>query len=717
MNAFLFLWLLLSSGLPSSAGEQWRLVYRDGTFEALQTAQLLSRERCEGLSHAWAWSDSAAPRRIETDRIGEQRLSADRKRLQVHVQGAHALLGARLIAGPLQMWEEVPEDLMPSWPVPREGRLTLPLDQGRPWRLRLAGGGHGTWWVDLPRGRTSLTLAPVPASGVDLLVTGEDGRPLEGAWMRLLEGAQGRRGGPAVWAIHRSERGRVAVPGLPAAEEVTAIFRAPEHAPTVLSGRPSEFPAQVTLRSGATLTGRFTDEAGRPVAGAKVLFESWVAPDVTGLTRTVVETASDGTWTVTGLPAGESVLLAQARGFAPYRARHDLKQGKTDLGTASLRRGKPLRIAVLDDVGEPVAEAVVEGGVGLSAHTDAKGLAVLKEIDPGTALDLSVRAPRYLPWRSRIDPPFPSLQRVGLQRAFTVTGSLLGPDGSPVDGGLAVLRRGSLSSSMSLQPGGGFELELPPGVAAELTLSSPATRELRMTLEAGLPGEVRDLGALRAPSGVEVTGRVTSADSGRPVTGARIWLPRPSESGWLLAWADRDLIEATSAEDGSFRLTGAPDGPLQLRIDAAGFARAHRAVQPPRGSRFRRCRPVRSTRRSSPTPEALWPESSWTRKTGLRRERACVIWEPARSPSRVPTAHSCSPEPSRESTRSRRSATTSPARWRKLKSSRTGRATCSGSSSASGGTRRSGFWSWTQKGCPLPERSCSWRKKGEGSVS
>jgi hypothetical protein len=580
VSAFLFLWLLLSSALPSAPGEQWRLVYRDGTIEALQAAPLLSAERREDVSHAWAWSDGAAPRRIEVDRIGRQPLVADTARLQVHVPDAQALAGARVIAGPIQMWEEVPEDLMPSWPVPRDGRLGLLLEPGRPWRLRVAGKGSGTWWIDLPRGQNSLIVAAVPAPGVDLLVTGEDGQPLEGSCMRVLEGAQGRRGGPEAWAVHLAERGRIAVPGLPDAEEVVAILQAPEHAPEVVRGRPSDFPRQVKLRSGAALTGRFTDEDGRPVAGARVLFESWIMPDVAGLTRTAVETAGDGTWKVTGLPVGAAALLAQAAGFAPYRSRLDLKEGRTDLGTARLRRGKPLHVAILDDLGAPVAGALVEGGMGVSTHTDAKGLAVLPEVDPGAALDLSVRASRHLPWQSRIEPPLASPQRVELQRAFTVTGRLLGPEGSPVDEGLAVLRRGSLSSSLSLQPGGGFELDLPPGVRAELTLSSPATRELRVALEAGLPGEVRDLGALRAPPGMEITGRITSADSGGPVAGARVWLPRPSESGELLAWADRDLLQATSAADGSFRLTGAPNGPLQLRIDAAGFARAHRAVQP-----------------------------------------------------------------------------------------------------------------------------------------
>lgn len=156
MNTFLVLWLFLSSGLPSSPGEQWRLVYRDGTVEAFQSAPHLPLERREGLSHAWVWSDSAAPRRIEADRIGEPRLSPDRSRLQVHVQGAHTLLEARLIAGPLEMWEEVPEDLMPSWPC--RGKAGSPC----PW-TRGGRGGRGLRHEAMARGGSTCRAGAPPS--------------------------------------------------------------------------------------------------------------------------------------------------------------------------------------------------------------------------------------------------------------------------------------------------------------------------------------------------------------------------------------------------------------------------------------------------------------------------------------------------------------------------------------------------------------------------
>lgn len=584
MSSLFSLWMLLASIFSTAPGEQWRLIDQDGTVEAFPLAPLLPEEQREAAICAWAWSDDAAPRRIEADRIGKEGLPVDKSRLKVYVPGAQALTDTRVIAGPVAMWPEVPEDLLPSWPVPREGRLAIPLDPGRPWRIRLAGKDRGTWWVDLPAGQAAVSLAPIPAQDLDLLVTGQDEKPLEGSSMRLLEGVQGRRGKARLWSFYRSTQGRISAPGLPGSEEIVAIVGAPDHVFAVLRGRPGDLPRRVRLDPGATVIGRFTDESGHPLAGVRVRLEAWISYDGPELAGQSAETADTGAWKVTALPAGEAVLMTQARGFAPVRMRLDLAEGRNDLGTMRLRRGKEFRVVVLDSLGAPVVGAAVAVGPVPSARTDPKGEAVLA-VDPAEALDLEVRAPRYLPWKGRVEPGMASPMRIVMESAFTVTGRLLDPQGVPAGEGMAVLRRGSLSTSTSLEPGGGFELDLPPGVESELTLSSPATRELRIPLAAGAPGEVRDLGAMRAPAGVEIVGRLTSAIDGQPVAGAHVWLPRPSAEGQLLAWVDRDLLEATSAADGQFRLTGAPESvPLQMRIEAAGFARADLTVQAKAGA-------------------------------------------------------------------------------------------------------------------------------------
>ncbi|MCZ7652199.1 MAG: carboxypeptidase-like regulatory domain-containing protein [Thermoanaerobaculia bacterium] len=76
--------------------------------------------------------------------------------------------------------------------------------------------------------------------------------------------------------------------------------------------------------------------------------------------------------------------------------------------------------------------------------------------------------------------------------------------------------------------------------------------------------------------GLEVTGRVVDADTGEPLAAARIWAPRPGQFGPEVAWASGDLVEAATGGDGRFRLSGLRAGPLLLRVDAPGRARAHR---------------------------------------------------------------------------------------------------------------------------------------------
>jgi len=65
------------------------------------------------------------------------------------------------------------------------------------------------------------------------------------------------------------------------------------------------------------------------------------------------------------------------------------------------------------------------------------------------------------------------------------------------------------------------------------------------------------------------------------VIGARVWTPRPSEEGPILAWMVRDLLEARSGELGEFELAGLPPWPATLRVEAAGLALHRVDVRPP----------------------------------------------------------------------------------------------------------------------------------------
>lgn len=571
--------LLLRLALLAAAPERWCLVGTDGEVRCVAGAPDLDPAGRARLSHAWAWSDRAAPRRFEAARIGRGPLADDRARLAVSVAGWGRGRSGRVVAAPLEMWEELPEDVLPAWPVPAGGRLSVPVDRVRGWRLRLIEAGGGSWWLDVPAGRAAATLASAPAHGPRILLVGPDGLPVEDATLVVLESALGRRGGNRSWARDQTGEGVVRFPGLPDAEPVVAVVTSKRWAPAVLRGVPGDLPDRIELAPGAALSGRLADESGRPVAAAMVRLEAALPGGLPGYQPSEAASAADGTWRLEGVPPGRAALVITAPGFAPHRERLDLPAGALDLGTTELRRGVRLAVLVVDDLGAPVPGAEVDGGPGLSAVADARGLAELRGAPAGERLDIAVEAPGHLRARVRAAPAASEPVRTVLRRAFSVRGRLLAADGSPAESGLATWRAGQRSTSGPLLPGGGFELPLEPGMAFELTLASPTTPELRLRVEPGQAGEVRDLGDLRAPAGLAVAGRVVREADGTAVAGARIWLPRPSPGGPVAAWAGRDLLEARSGEDGSFRLAGLPAGPALLRIDALGLARAYREVQ------------------------------------------------------------------------------------------------------------------------------------------
>ena len=572
-----FLWLALhaAGALPA---ERYVLVFRDGSVEA--AARPPAAEVRSRLRHAWVWSPAAAPRQVPVDRLGE-RPSPDRRRLRVTVAGAREGRGLAVVAAPLAMWAEVPEGLLPSWPVGAGGEVRLPVAGAERWRLRLVGERQGSWWTEVPAGAGAVTLAASAAPDLELLVTGADGRPLADATLDALAATAGRRDGGGLLARARGTDGRLRLPALPAAAELVLVVFEPAHAPAVLRGRPGTFPSTVRLGRGAAVTGRFTDPDGRPLAGVRVTAEAWLSAGVPRLLHRRSESGDDGAFAVRGLPDGEVAVLARAPGAAPFAARVEPEDGTADLGTIVLAPGRRLEVLVVDDLGAPVPGARVRAGRGLAATADGRGLALLDGLAAGRALELEAEAPGHLPARSRLEPPAPARTRLALRRAFAVTGRLLAPGGRPAEGGSVRVRTGATMRDEALSAEARFELDLEPGVEAELDLVSPATRELTVRVAAGAAGERRDLGDLAAPAGLTVTGRIVDARDGAPVPGATVWAPRPASGGPLLAWVDGDLLEARSGADGGFRLAGLAPQPAALRVEAPGYARAHLPLSPP----------------------------------------------------------------------------------------------------------------------------------------
>jgi hypothetical protein len=558
--------------------EHWLLVHHDGSVEAVVgTLRLLEAQKGD-LRTAWVWNGRRAPRRVAPAQIGRQRLAADPDRLAVRVQrraGARHLERLQLVAAPTEMWLTATEESLPRWPVPGDGRLSIPFDRGQQWQLRVVGPGEGSWWVEVRHGQREAFLTSGPAAGIDLAVFEPGGTPASGINAFIQEPAS-RGTTVRGWTRLHSGRGKLAVPGLPDEAEVAISILREGSPPLLLRGRPSELPHQVRLSAGAALTGKLLDRQGAPVLGANVEAESFATEGVPQVFMVKGKSGPDGAWRLLGVPAGRIPWRASAAGYAPVAETVEAREGqRQDLGTRTLEPGKTLSLQVNDDAGSAVAGANVQAGSSrLKATSDANGVARLTGL-PGGPLEIKGSAPRHLAGALHLSPPFAGTPVLVLSRAFTATGRFVTSSGEAIPGATARVDSETCQRDAPVGADGRFDFDLPPGGAvATLVLRSPETQELRTQITPGEAGDLRDLGDLRASTGLTVTGRIVASGEGTPVPGARIWTTRQGADGPAVAWATRDLLEGVAGEDGRFRVAGLVPAPATLRVEAPGFARA-----------------------------------------------------------------------------------------------------------------------------------------------
>lgn len=582
MNAVVLLALYVLASL--SQAERGVIVDGPLHFEAVPALTQLTTDRLAKSQAIWVWSPIQEPRRFSPDELQREgrRWLGSGHSLLVRVPAARREKAGslRLIAAPVEMWSEAPEPLLPSWPLPRSGRLTISTDGSRAWRLRVAGEKSGSFWMDLPAGAPEAILSVVPAPGSHFVVVGDGERTVAGSSVRVSENSPGRTRGARSWAfLIGDEKGRFALPGLPDRSELRWLAAGQGHPPKLVVSAPSRL-AKIVLADGATVTGRLVDPGGHPVAGAAAQVEAWFSADAPIPFTVNTQTDSRGRFTASAVPPGRAMLVAVNRGWAPLRLAIEVPREGLDLGRLALSRGDSLAVHVVNDAGEPVAGAEVRPDLGEAATTGPDGLATLTHLPESAGVRVVATAKGHVRSETTVLLPARRLE-LRLERAFAVSGRFLGADSSPLGGAAVKVARGKSFDTAPVDPDGTFFLTLRPDQEYILTFTSPRSAYLEVPVPAGAPGEERDLGELRALAASRITGRLVDSATGNPVPGGRVWCPRPSAQGPVLAWMGGDLLEATSGPDGTFHLEGGPPGVARLRIEAAGFARAARGVQVP----------------------------------------------------------------------------------------------------------------------------------------
>ncbi len=554
----------------------------DGTHSALEISTALP-----GVSEAkrlWIWTDAEAPIRIEPapasfdPKTLRERLRSEASRsLRIVVRGwrrKQDLGDLRIHVAPVEMWGSVPESLLPSWRVSTEGRATGPVRGAV--RLRAVGKTLATSWVTVRASDSSVELNLEQAEPLDLkLVTGS-AAPVRRGFVTLLVKPQSASS-PSVQAQYTGDaRGAVSIAPVPLHQILILAINGEGVAPTTVSGTVEQLRGDVRLEPSARVSGRFLDERNRPLANVMVEAEAWIAPSFPALTKHAARSDEKGVWVVDGLPRSNAVVRATAAGRAAFVEKVSLREIDADLGDIVLAPGATLVLDVQNGADQPVEDAEVTSDSGFRGRTASDGTVTLTGLDANEPAEITISANGFADEKVRFIPPFAERESVQMQRSFLVKGRLLAADDAPVERALIVVRQGDVSRQ-EIVSGGSFELPVDAGSDFELSFESPSSLVATRRELAGRAGETRDLGTIRLASGAVVRGRVVDS-VGAPVRGAQVWALRHDPGGAVVAWVKGRVIRATSGEDGAFELAGVAAGPVALRIEATGYARAFRRV-------------------------------------------------------------------------------------------------------------------------------------------
>jgi hypothetical protein len=229
--------LLVISTLASAEERFGVFVFNDRYVPPIRVEPAgLDEKDLSGVRAVWVWSAVASPQRVDAAEVRRVAPFRATTWLSVRVErGRSRDKHFVVIAAPTRMWEEVPEEILPSATVDLTTKASaivrFPIDPKLTWRFRLIGVGSGSWWVDVPPAQQAARVAPVEAIDRAIEIHDEEGRGIAGVRLSLLdEGAE--RGDFRKLADFRSDnKGRITVRSLPDSSSLTLMLAAVDRAP------------------------------------------------------------------------------------------------------------------------------------------------------------------------------------------------------------------------------------------------------------------------------------------------------------------------------------------------------------------------------------------------------------------------------------------------------------------------------------------------------
>ena len=305
----------------------------------------------------------------------------------------------------------VTRTLVPDEPLGSEASITLPIE-GEMVRVRAFADGFASRQEILTHPFHRIELVPgEPQQG---RIVDEDGRPAEGATVRLRE--SGSLTLP--WAVTTDAAGVFATPVLPIDGEAewTLTVSHDEYLAQEQSLFPSEegVIAEIQLARGLPLSGSVLDSAGQAVADARVS----IASGVQFYSRDVKElqTKEDGSFSLPAIADGITTVRVEAPGFAPQERTFEARSGLAE--PIVLVEGRTQSGQVIDSEGVPVAGVTLRLGTifgdevrGMTVTTDDEGSFTFENVPVDSVTHRPRR--RVLRWTALSDAHFPTADAWG----------------------------------------------------------------------------------------------------------------------------------------------------------------------------------------------------------------------------------------------------------------------------------------------------------------
>jgi hypothetical protein len=433
--------------------------------------------------------------------------------------------------------------------------------------------------VEMPAGAT-LHGVVRGADGVAVagaLVEAHRGRRAAGmlSWGRGPSWSSGPDGGAWITRPLTTEStadGSFALAGLVRGEEYAICARAKGRAPSapdVVRADDAAPPIELRLRDAWSLTVRVVDVEGRPVSDATLSVhgpDESCSPEPTG----------PGAWRVDDIGLLAASVFVQATGFVhDYRRVERPARGARSIRVI-LKRARHIAGVVVDDLGAPVARAMVwaedsihamdDAGLGHAHEADADGRFRIEE---RSAKRHRVFAQSSLGERGAlrgVRPPVDDL-RIVVPRAVTVRARFTP---SPAQVLFAHKPKSSRRRARGASPEWRHGTALVasdevvvtgvPAGGAVLRLLVPGFQRIERDVDAAR-GQIVDLGTIDLEPGLELRGRVLDP-GGLPLSDTPVSVERPYLGRDSTQWD----IRATTDDDGAFRLRGLWRGDVRVLV-------------------------------------------------------------------------------------------------------------------------------------------------------